>query len=129
MQVNEHTNPRLHRKSNSINLSVKDTQRDNGWEEEGSEHVGLAFSAQKGRGNKSYPRQTGISLKQADLCEAVIISRQQVMLDHAKICMGQTLSRAQGRIWDWVAAVKTSIPEAKQHSAGSAQLLLSARSP
>lgn len=126
MQVNEHTKPRLHRKSNSVNLSVKDTQRDNSWEKEGSEHVGLAFFSPKRKGKQGYPRQTGISLKQAELCEVVIISRQQVMLDPARICMGQTLSQAQGRIWDWVAAVRANIPEAKQHFAGSAQLLLSA---
>lgn len=56
MQVNEHANPRLHRKSNSINLSVKDTQRDSGWEKGGREEtVGLAISAQKRKGNRVNP--------------------------------------------------------------------------
>lgn len=45
------------RKSESIHLSVRDTQPDNGWEKEGREHAGLAFSAQKDRGNRVTPNK------------------------------------------------------------------------
>lgn len=92
MQVNEHTNQKIR-----INPSVCEGHTARQWLGERRQGAcWLGFFSPKRQGKQGYPQQTGVPLKQADLFEAVIISKvMQVMLDHARICMGQTLSTGQ----------------------------------